>query len=35
MQPRNVRVATSFSDAKDADPENFHINRLLTGSRLL
>ena len=35
MEPRNVRAATSFLDAKAVDPENFHISRLLTGSRLM
>ena len=35
IQPRNVRVASSFLDAKAAGTENFHINRLLTDSRLL
>ena len=35
IQPWKVRAATSFLDAKAVDPENFPINRLLTGSRLL
>jgi hypothetical protein len=35
IQPRKVRIAAAFLDAKAVNPENFHINRLLTGSRLL
>ena len=33
--PRKVRTAASFSVAKAADPENFHISQMLTDSRLL
>jgi hypothetical protein len=33
--PRKGRDATSAFAAKAADPENFPINRMLTGSRLL
>ncbi len=33
--PRKVRTAASSSATKAADPENVHISRVLTGSRLL